>query len=435
VQELIEGQNLLKDIEQEPYGENQIRQLLADLLPVLEFIHEQGVVHRDIKPDNIIHRQSDGRLVLIDFGISKQLSSKTLSQLGTRAGTPGYAPAEQLQFGEAYPASDLYALGSTCIHLLTGVNPGELYNSLEDFWIWRERLPQSTVISSELEQIIDKLLQPLVKERYQSAAEVLQALNPELVITSNSIVGTWCGKFSNKITTLIITHQSDESFQGILMARDLRDGNSRIRISGDIELAAKAIDIREEEILSQPRWWYWSLGINKGNLSSHNNQMSGRGKDSRGDSYLWSLARIDYKTLTELLTAGKWKEADEETGALMLKIACRQEKGYLSSEAIRNFPCQELDQIDQLWLNYSNRHFGFSVQKSIWKNTLNWKNCGYSLGWYSHNSWKKYCDLNFTLNAPYGSLPTFWGGEGRKLIFGYWGCWEDFFDLLENCGL
>lgn len=183
VQEFIDGQTLLDELEERTsqgrllYQESDIRQILIDLLRILKFIHAKNVIHRDIKPANIMRRRSDGKLVLIDFGVAKQATGTVLVKRGTMIGTLGYAPTEQIQFGEAYCASDLYALGATCIHLMTGTQPFNLYNSLEGCWTWQERLPEGTTISLQLAEILDKLLKVLVKERYQSADEVLQDLH------------------------------------------------------------------------------------------------------------------------------------------------------------------------------------------------------------------------------------------------------------------
>jgi serine/threonine protein kinase/ribosomal protein L37AE/L43A len=182
VQELIEGQTLLAELQQQgAFSEEKIRQFLGDLLPVLKIVHERGVIHRDIKPENIMRRRQDGKLMLIDFGVSKQVTATILGQAGTKVGTHGYAPIEQMR-GQVYPASDLYSLGVTCIRLLTYCLPKEdgfddLYDALNGGWVWQERLPGSTAISSQLGQVLDKLLQDYVKERYQSADEVLQILN------------------------------------------------------------------------------------------------------------------------------------------------------------------------------------------------------------------------------------------------------------------
>jgi serine/threonine protein kinase len=178
VQEFIAGQNLLQELKQQgTFDETKIRQLLNDLLPVLELIHQQQVIHRDIKPENLIRRQRDGRLVLIDFGVSKQKTDLINTTPGTIIGSLGYAPLEQMQLGEAYPASDLYSLGIACFHLLTNVAPSQLWMKQGFSWTnnWRSQISQP--LSQQLEQILDKLLRENHEQRYQSAREVLHDLN------------------------------------------------------------------------------------------------------------------------------------------------------------------------------------------------------------------------------------------------------------------
>ncbi|MCT7952883.1 serine/threonine protein kinase [Ancylothrix sp. C2] len=186
VQQLIEGQDLWQELEENgPFSEEQIRQLLSDLLPVLQFVHEHQVIHRDIKPTNIIRRKSlpslskggKADLVLIDFGVSKQLSSTGI-HTGTRTGTEGYAPIEQLRNGQAYPASDIYSLGVTCIHLLTQTPLDELFDPMIGQWRWRSVLQQrGTDVSPKLALILDKMLKEWVNERYQNAGDVVKDLN------------------------------------------------------------------------------------------------------------------------------------------------------------------------------------------------------------------------------------------------------------------
>ena len=178
VQEYIEGETLSQLIEKQGvWKEPQVKQLLEDLLPVLKFVHEQKVIHRDITPNNIIQRRGDDCFVLIDFGVAKQLSTTVLqTKMGTRIGADGFAPIEQLQGGEAYPASDLFSLGVTCFYLLTQVHPYDLF--LEDGygWTrnWEQHLKQS--ISQEFKEILTKLLQKDVRQRYQSVSDILTAL-------------------------------------------------------------------------------------------------------------------------------------------------------------------------------------------------------------------------------------------------------------------
>lgn len=181
VQEFIEGQNLLDEIlEQGTFSEQKIRNLLNDLLPVLNFIHQHNIVHRDIKPMNIIRRQSDQKLVLVDFGLAKLLNVNSWGKTGSQYGTEGYAPIEQTR-GKVFPASDLFSLGVTCVQLVTGTVVEEIYQAETGVWVWREYLRErGTDVSDKLAQILNKLIKDSLKERYQTASEVIQDLQETL---------------------------------------------------------------------------------------------------------------------------------------------------------------------------------------------------------------------------------------------------------------
>ncbi|WP_026082838.1 serine/threonine-protein kinase [Mastigocladopsis repens] len=198
VQQYIEGQNLLKELHtQGTYTESKIRELLLDLLPVLEFIHERGVIHRDIKPQNIIRRDSDKRLVLIDFGASKQFTATVQTKIGTTIGSHGYTPIEQMQDGKAYPASDLFSLGATCFHLLTGISPSKLWMQHGYSWVnhWRRYLNnpgQGGTIPRRLKlgNLLDKLLKVDIEKRYQSADEVLKDVLSQSQPVSSTVLSS-----------------------------------------------------------------------------------------------------------------------------------------------------------------------------------------------------------------------------------------------------
>ncbi len=188
VQEFINGKTLAECLqEQGAFTEAQVREVLTGLLPVLEFVHAHRVIHRDIKPPNIIRTsgetlaggrspvapQADGRLALVDFGAAKSTAGGALMQTGTAIGSPEYIAPEQHR-GKAVYASDLFSLGVTCIHLLTQRSPFDLFDSSDDTWIWRRYL--ATPVSERLGQVLDRLLEPGVNRRYQSATEVLRDL-------------------------------------------------------------------------------------------------------------------------------------------------------------------------------------------------------------------------------------------------------------------
>jgi serine/threonine protein kinase len=174
VQEFIDGQNLAQESSQQgAFNEVQIRQLLNDLLPVLQFCHARQVIHRDIKPENIILRARDNKLVLVDFGASKSTTSTSLNRTGTSIGSPEYVAPEQIR-GRAIFASDIYSLGATCIRLLTERSPFDSYDINNDTWIWQQYL--KTPLSNELSRILNKMLVSIPVRRYQTVDEVLNDL-------------------------------------------------------------------------------------------------------------------------------------------------------------------------------------------------------------------------------------------------------------------
>ena len=167
--------------------EAEINQLLLQILPLLEYIHSLGVIHRDISPDNLILRSSDGMPVLIDFGGVKQVAATVESLFAEANGTPapatrigklGYAPVEQMQMGIVSPHSDLYALAATVLVLLTGKEPHQLLDSQTLHWNWRAECS----LSPNLSLVLDKMLAQQPSQRYSSAREVMLALsgNPPL---------------------------------------------------------------------------------------------------------------------------------------------------------------------------------------------------------------------------------------------------------------
>jgi WD40 repeat protein len=180
VQEFIEGTNLATSVEKQgALCETQILQLLENLLPVLKFIHAHNLIHCDIKPENIILRfpsNSVGKenLVLVDFGAAKTVTSIDQLTGESLIGSPEYAAPEQAK-GKPVFTSDLYSLGVTCIFLLTQISPFDLFDVVNNCWVWREYLTQE--VSERLGKTLDKLVQKNSTQRLQSADEVMQALN------------------------------------------------------------------------------------------------------------------------------------------------------------------------------------------------------------------------------------------------------------------
>jgi len=226
----------------------------------------------------------------------------------------------------------------------------------EHQWIWRQWLVNNPV-SNELGNILDKLIEFGTKKRYQSAAEVLQALQ---IKTSVSIPQTTIQKPVNPVISVPQTSPS---------------------------------------IISTPQ-----TTIQKPVISVPQPPPSIQLKSAKG---------IDYTKLRDLLKQQKWKEADGETARVMLQVANRTKEGWLRVEDIDNFPCVDLRTIDQLWVKYSGGRFGFSVQAKIYRslggtreyNERVWDAFGDRVGWRVDNSWIYYYSVTFDLKAPLGHLP------------------------------
>lgn len=194
VQDFIEGQTYESLLSQrrrqgEFFSEVEITDFLRQILPVLNYLHSRGIIHRDIAPDNIICRADDGLPVLIDLGGVKQIaaevsheadSSKNVVYPGTRLGKFGYAPDEQMRLGIVAPHSDLYALGVTCLVLMTGKLPSELINTKTMQWQWSQELN----LSPKFEGVLNRMLAFIPGDRFQSAEEILVQLQlpvPEVI--------------------------------------------------------------------------------------------------------------------------------------------------------------------------------------------------------------------------------------------------------------
>lgn len=186
VQDFVEGHTYQQLQEkQRHFSESEMMQLFRDLLPVLNYLHQQGVIHRDISPDNIMRRDLDGLPVLIDLGGVKQVAMDVATQVvsapmsgfssgsGTRLGKIGYAPDEQMRLGLVAPHSDLYALAVTALVLMTGKLPQDLQDPQSLDWTWQQDLNLSPSFSN----LLQTMLAPRPVERYQSAEEVLKQLS------------------------------------------------------------------------------------------------------------------------------------------------------------------------------------------------------------------------------------------------------------------
>ena len=423
VQEFVEGETLEQELKRvNAFSEQQVRDVLVEVLQILEFVHGKSVIHRDISPDNIIRRRSDKKLVLVDFGAAKHATATLLAKTGTSIGKPSYGAPEQMQ-GKAVFQSDLYGLGVTCLHLLTNIEPFTLYSVLESEFVWRQFL-NGKVVSDKFGKLLDRLTSLKVKDRPSSAIDVLQELG--------------IGQVTPPRNSNITTSQSLKTNQSVSTIP------TKVAVPNNV-----------------------ALNKNKSQVSIE----------------LRSSVGINYQGLELLLKAEEWRKADELTNKLMCQF-CRigwekeaQKQGVYSSRIkelfenlqkdgywqrwkdIEALPSEDLQTIDRLWVHYSDGKFGFSVQKKLWvrcggvlrhnfqyrlsPNNGTFKRFAVKVGWckssFLSKTWQTYNEfMTETQNAQNAlpvSLPLVWigsgtlaGGKASQIL-----TW--FFVRAETCGL
>lgn len=246
---------------------------------------------------------------------------------------------------------------------------------------------------------MDKLLQERVKDRYQSADEVLQALTDDL----SSAVGI---DYSNLRDLLAAGNwkEAEEETMTLMLKAALRKTEGWL--TGEDFKKFPSTDLRTINQL----WIKYSNG--------RFGQVAASVLQALTDD-LSSAVGVDYSNLRNLLAAGQWKEADAETVNVMLSAAGRTKEGWIDINSIKKFPCIDLLTIDRLWVKYSNGHFGFSIQKSIWDsvggkadaNGKTYEQFCECIGWHEKGDLLYYSHLTFDMTAPKGHLPSGRAGD------------------------
>jgi serine/threonine protein kinase len=182
VQEFVEGHALTAELPIDPnlgylWSESEVIQFLQDVLSILDFVHSEGVIHCDVKPENLIRRAYNGKLVLIDFGSIQPIDFEIVDAVLPLDQIPvtslGYIPPEQF-VGHTQPNSDIYALGMIAIQAFTGLTPLQLkIDPQTNEIMWRF---QNTPVSDYLAAVISQMIRYDYKERFKSAGEVLRSL-------------------------------------------------------------------------------------------------------------------------------------------------------------------------------------------------------------------------------------------------------------------
>ncbi|MGB7380354.1 MAG: serine/threonine-protein kinase [Rivularia sp. (in: cyanobacteria)] len=193
VQEFIEGHSLSAELPENKnpeylWSENGVVNFLKDVLSVLQYVHSQGVIHCDVKPENLIRRVRDGKLVLIDFGSIQPVdfgADEVLPIYSIPVTSLGYIPPEQF-IGQTQPNSDIYALGMIAIQALTGLTPLQLKkHPSNNEVLWRSR---NTAVSDYVAAVISKMVRYKHQERFKTTSDVLQALKQIPIDPASQII-------------------------------------------------------------------------------------------------------------------------------------------------------------------------------------------------------------------------------------------------------
>jgi serine/threonine protein kinase len=348
VMDFIAGESLLERVMRKgALPEAEAVGFILQMADALAVVHREGLVHRDCHPGNIMilppeRHQPQRQAILIDFGIAGEMFPTTVSS--KFFGNPAFAPYEQ--FGmPAAPSMDVYTLAASCYYAVTGELP-------------------TTGLDRKL---YGRDLKPPVKHR----SSLIPALN-QVIINGMALeakdrpdLAAWVNQLQQAVAPPPVTPT-----------------------------------VRVVHPEPQGNWLENLIGLNK----QPTPQNAPQNVPVQNPVPLKSAKNIDYRELEQLLKTKQWYEADKLTNKLMLKAAGREKERWIDLDSIKNFPCADLQTIDQLWVHYSDGLYGFSVQKQIYVE------CGGKLDFSgpSSETWGKFCNR------------TAWKSEGK---WGKWGKW------------
>lgn len=364
VQEFIDGDNLGAELlPGNRLTEPETIALLLDILNVLVYIHHHNVIHRDLKPSNLIRRRQDGKIVLIDFGAVKQLTTQIIHTHGhtTRTiaiGSPGYMPSEQMA-GRPRFCSDLYAVGMIGIQALTGLHPKSLpEDARSGEMIWRDRVQ----VTPDLGRILDRLVRYDFRERYQSATEVLSDLAP--LVPTRAAFGVL-----NDVSTSV--HSFETRIQTVT------------DFSGSTAESEVGIDYQPLQTLLIAKQWKAADRETQRLLL----KASGREAGQLSSEAIRQLPCRDLYTIDSL-----WLHHSDGLFGLSVQQDIWRSVGGLTAASYPD------------WQQ-------FAKNRGKWRINSPWHRFGGRVGWRVKDTWLDYDKLTFTLEAPKGHLPTWHSAE------------------------
>jgi eukaryotic-like serine/threonine-protein kinase len=433
VMEYIEGVSLTQFIaNQGVLTQDQAIRYINQIGNAVQTIHKQNLLHRDIKPDNIIRRKNTNEVVLIDFGIAREFfANETNSH--TAIFTNGYAPPEQY-FSKRKPGcyTDVYALGATFYVMLTGYRQdkygnlipklplsiqreNDILNNKPDPLLYVKTINQN--VTTSVAQSTDWAMEIKSQNRPQSVLKWLDSLkNPNFIYVKKStsqnnpnfnpqasisqVLTRTLGSYYNQFSSYY--NQQTNMIQNLIKW-------SPLMLIGSVFILYYISPNRLLRIKfgSLPEPTPTPTKTESPNVS----ETTSTPKVTQTPE---TKIKIDYSKLENFLKNKEFKKADGETLRIFLELTDRTKQWSLKADQLSQISCEYLININDLWLNYSENKFGFSLQRNLWQelggqNKIFNKNIadqfGEKVGWKNSSSDKLYKDMIYDLSAPQGHLP------------------------------
>lgn len=406
-------------------GETEAIKYISDTASALSYIHERGILHRDVKPANIMIRKETNEAVLIDFGLAREFVSGQ-TQIHTNSRTEGFAPLEQyLRSARRGAYTDVYALAATLYYVLTLQIPFPAQFRNQGIALIYPQQHNPDVSQRTCEAII-KGMELEAEARPQSVGEWLKLLSDE--ITLNAI------EFESEVETEVDSqtepdlpllplpplpkkrsksNKSSKNTKGKPSQTAIPPQNSNYDPFAPERFIGNSLPPQQQKVVAT--FFAEMSQTNLKNIEEVATVITSPNTVIEPDGIpLHSAVGIDYRALEDLLKAQKWAEADHKTYELMLKVVKKGSSGWIDRHTMAQFPCEDFSTIDQLWVKYSQGKFGFSVQKRIYHSLGGkrnydkkiWDDMGDKLGWRAQGTWLFKDSLIYDLSAPLGHLPS-----------------------------
>ncbi|MBD2387693.1 serine/threonine-protein kinase [Cylindrospermum sp. FACHB-282] len=375
IQEYIVGHSLTVELPsnqqwRQLWTESKVVEFLQDVLGILEFVHSQGFIHCDIKPENIIRRASDGKLVLIDFGSIQPIDFSFDSEIPISkipVTSLGYIPPEQF-IGQSKPNSDLYALGMIAIQALTGITPLQLnLNPHGNEIIWRS---ENTPVNNYLAAVLSRMIRYNFLERFQSATEVIRVLQemfrgtqlPQITQPQSQVSQPSEVEDNN-------SHQPSPFSRSSPLLTGIKVGltvNTLLMGLGTYSLVNNSSVQSETETLYKAAKEYQAGDLQEAialakSIPSHSNVYPEAQATIEAWHQQWQIATEHYLVTEEAFNQGRWSDV-LQTASKVPKIAYWQFKiSKLLEQAQANIETQTQDLLGKAYERAENRDFSAAL--------------------------------------------------------------------------